>query len=470
MSLNELEQQIETRMKQAGVAIPTITAFLGAVRQVQAGASGLITEDSIEPIPALPRLDDLPADSGGSASLLSQLAVVKLNGGLGTGMGLDRAKSLLVVKEGANFLDFIARQILHLRKMTCRSEPGFYLMNSFSTREDSLAHLKQYADLPVAGEIDFMQSQVPKLEAATLRPVSWPEDPLMEWCPPGHGDIYPSMLGCGLLQRLLDRGVRYLFVSNSDNLGATVDFRLLRYFAESGLAFLMEVAQRTGADRKGGHLARRKSDGRLLLRESAQTRKEDEAAFQNIDRHCFFNTNNLWIRLDSLAEALKQHGGWIPLPLIRNAKTVDPRNSKSTPVLQLESAMGAAIETFDRSGAIVVSRERFAPVKTTTDLLSLRSDAYQVTADHRIVLDPRRNGNPPVVELDGAYFKILADFEKHLAGGVPSMIACDQLKVTGPVLFNDQVRCEGRVEFINPGGTAVMIPPGTYRDQTVRLG
>src|SRR5262249_48358508 len=159
------------------------------------------------------------------------------------------------------------------------------------------------------------------------------------------------------------------------------------------------------------HLARRRSSGRLLLRESAQCPKEDEARFQDIERHRFFNTNNLWVRLDHLKAELDRGGGVFELPLITNVKTVDPRNPNSPKVIQLESAMGAAIECFDRTGAIVVPRTRFSPVKTTTDLLALRSDAYRVTEDFRLVLDESRRGQPPVVDLDAAHYKLLVDFE-----------------------------------------------------------
>ena len=177
-----------------------------------------------------------------------------------------------------------------------------------------------------------------------------------------------------------------------DNLGATVDLKLLRYFADSGFSFLMEVAARTAADRKGGHLTRRRSDGRLVLRESAQCPKEDEAQFQDIARHRFFNTNNLWIDLQALKAALAANDGLIPLPPIMNKKTVDPRDASSPAVIQLETAMGAAIECFQGAGAIEVSRIRFAPVKTTSDLLAVRSDAYELTEDFCLRLHPSRQG------------------------------------------------------------------------------
>ena len=201
----------------------------------------------------------------------------------------------------------------------------------------------------------------------------------------------------------------YLFVSNSDNLGATMDPSLLKWFADSDMPFLMEVTTRTGADRKGGHLAKRSSDGQLLLRESAQCSDEDMGAFQDIDRHRYFNTNNLWLRLDRLAEALERNGGLLPLPVIRNQKTVDPRDKKSPKVYQLETAMGAAIECFAGAGGIVVPRTRFAPVKTTSDLLALRSDAYIITDDGRAMLAPERKGIPPEIDLDSDHFKLVSE-------------------------------------------------------------
>merc|ERR1740138_658438 len=122
--------------------------------------------------------------------------------------------------------------------------------------------------------------------------------------------------------------------------------KLLTYFAQSNKPFIMECCERTEADKKGGHLAMRTADGQLILRESAQCADEDEAAFQDITKHRFFNTNNLWVRLDKLKEQIVASGGFIKLPMIKNAKTVDPKDGDSTKVLQLETAMGAAIECF----------------------------------------------------------------------------------------------------------------------------
>ena len=491
MSATPPDQLIETKMRAAGVAGPTITAFLGAVHKVIAGERGMLPEAVVEPVASLPRLDELGESGAGDPALLKRLVVVKLNGGLGTSMGLDRAKSLLPVKGEDTFLDFIARQILHLRASTGGREPAFYLMDSFVTQQDTVDYLQKYPALsagsprgirtseappgstlsiPRGEPLDFLQNMVPKIDVKTFEPVSWPAQPDLEWCPPGHGDIYPSLLGSGLLDNLLARGIRFMFVSNSDNLGATVDLKLLRYFADKGLSFLMEVAERTAMDRKGGHLARGRSNGRLLLRESAQCPMQDEAAFQDIDRHRFFNTNNLWVRLDHLKAELDRNGGAIPLPLITNTKTVDPRNPASPKVLQLESAMGAAIECFTQSGAIVVPRSRFAPVKTTSDLLVLRSDACRVTDDHRLVLVEERRGQPPLVDLDQQHYKLLADFERYFADCAPSLVGCDSLTVHGPVRFAAGVVCEGKVEIVNVSSSEIKtLAPGVYRDTQVPL-
>ena len=443
----DISEAIKTKMRAGGVAGAVIDTFLAAVAKVAAGERGQIPESTIEPVAELPSLESLPAAGSGAGELLNQLAVVKLNGGLGTGMGLDRAKSLIQVKGQDTFLDFIAKQILHLRIQSGAPKLAFYLMDSFSTQADTLAHLQKYPGLAIDGNLDFLQSKVPKLDAKTLLPVAWPAAPEMEWCPPGHGDIYPSLLGCGLLDKLLAQGIKFLFVSNSDNLGATVDLRLLNYFATSGDSFLMEVATRTAADRKGGHLARRRADGRLLLRESAQCPAADEGQFQDIARHRFFNTNNLWIRLDHLKAELEARGGVLPLALITNTKTVDPRDAASPKVIQIESAMGAAIECFAKTGAVVVPRSRFAPVKTTADLLALRSDAYRLTEDYLLVLDESRQGQPPVIDLDSQYYKLLPDFEAAFPHGAPSLIKCESLKVTGKKIFPANLVLEGKVEF-----------------------
>jgi UDP-N-acetylglucosamine pyrophosphorylase len=449
------------RMRQAKASEAAIRAFEYGYSNLVTGQTGLISEESIQPVEDLPRLEDLDSSSPISPSLLSQTIVLKLNGGLGTGMGLERAKSLLPIKEGLTFLDFIVRQVLHLRERY-KVPLRFLLMNSFSTSHDTLNFLKKYPEAGTGPSLELMQNQVPKVDAKTLRPAVWPENPQLEWCPPGHGDLYPSLLGSGWLDRLLADGVKYLFVSNSDNLGASLDLKLLAWFANSGKPFLMEVAERTASDRKGGHLARR--NGKFLLRESAQCPQYDEAAFQDIQRHRFFNTNNLWVRLDRLKEFLDAHGGFVPLPMIKNSKTVDPRKKESPAVFQLETAMGAAIECFENAGAMVVPRSRFAPVKTTADLLALRSDAYRVTEDWRMELVGTGRSQPPAINLDSNHYKLVDQLDEKLADGVPSLKDCSELQVKGPVLFSKGNVFRGKVAISNPAAEPHPLPAGEYQD------
>lgn len=454
------------KMRAAGLSDAAVASFARAWRLASTGEAGLLAEDDLTPAQGIPSLAEV-VGRGADVSLFDKLCVIKLNGGLGTSMGLEQAKSLIPVKGGLTFLDFIARQILWLRKTHGTRGPRFLLMDSFNTSADTLEYLSKYPDLSTDGRLDFLQNKVPKLGADTLEPVEWPADRDLEWCPPGHGDLYPSLLGSGWLERLASEGVEYLFVSNSDNLGATADACLLGYFAQSGLAFLMEVAERTASDRKGGHLARRKSDGRLVLREVAQCPQDDLDAFQDIARHRYFNTNSLWLRMDALRAALADHGGALPLPLIKNTKTVDPRDAASPKVLQLETAMGAAIECFEKSGAVLVPRTRFAPVKTTGDLLALRSDAYAVTDDQRLELVPERGGLPPEVVLDDQHYKLLAGLEAAFGQSVPSLKQCELLAVRGPWQFDEGVCCAGKVSFVNTTCETARAKPGSYCDMVV---
>jgi len=310
------------------------------------------------------------------------------------------------------------------------------LMNSFRTRADSLAALAKHGQLSGALAPDFMQHKVPRLLASDLSPVSWPQQPEHEWCPPGHGDLYTALVTSGSLEAMLARGLRFAFVSNSDNLGAALDLALLGWFASSGAPFAMEVKRRAETDKKGGHIARTKN-GRLALRETAQcpSAADEVANFQDISLHKFFNTNNLWIDLHALARALDENGGVLPLPFIRNEKSVDPRDASSPKVVQLETAMGAAIACFDGARAIQVPAHRFAPVKSTGDLLAIRSDAYVLSDDYRILPAPGGPGDQLLVDLDPAYFKRVDQLDARTPHGPPSLIRATRLTVRGDYTF-----------------------------------
>jgi UTP--glucose-1-phosphate uridylyltransferase len=450
----QLQQAVE-KMRADGVADAAIETFAHYYERLVAGERGLLSESEIEPVEELPDAEELPAAD--VREELDRTVVVKLNGGLGTSMGMTGPKSLLEVKDGLSFLDVTARQVLELRRRSGARLP-LVLMNSFRTREDSLAALDRYPELEADVPRDFLQGKVPKIRADDLAPVSWPDDPDLEWAPPGHGDLYTSLVTSGMLETLLDKGYEYAFVANADNLGAVLEPGILAWFARERLPFAMEVADRTEADRKGGHLARR-SGGGLVLREIAQTPDEDTGAFQDTARHRYFNTNTLWVNLRTLGQVMQERSGVLGLPMIVNRKTVDPTDPSSPEVFQLETAMGAAIDVFDGAAALRVPRRRFAPVKTTSDLLALRSDAYVLNDEFEVELVPQRGGVVPLVELD-AHFRLLAEFDERFPAGPPLLKECDRLTVEGDVEFGAGVVVRGAVTVSHDGEGRLRIEDG----------
>jgi UTP--glucose-1-phosphate uridylyltransferase len=432
------------KMRADGAQPVAVDTFRHYYERLREGEAGVLREDEIEPVDDVPAFEELPeADAP-----LDEAVAIKLNGGLGTSMGMTRAKSLLEVKDGLTFLDLIVRQVQALRERSGARVP-LVLMSSFATREDSLAALARHDGVEVDVPLDFLQNRVPKIRADDLEPVDWPANPEQEWAPPGHGDLYPALVASGMLDALLDRGYRYAFVSNSDNLGATLDPRILAWIAREEVPFLMEVAVRTEQDRKGGHLARRRGGG-LVLREVAQTAEEDLPAFQDVERHRFFNTNTLWLDLRALKYTLGVHEGVLPLPMIVNRKTVDPADPSSPAVIQLESAMAAAIDVFEGARALRVPKSRFAPVKTTNDLLVVRSDAYELSPEAHLDLVPERHGTPPLVDLDPEYFRLVAEFDARFPAGPPSLVEAERLNVVGDVTFGRGVVVRGSVTVTGP--------------------
>jgi UTP--glucose-1-phosphate uridylyltransferase len=434
----------EEKMRADGQPEEAIRGFRNAYERLVGGESTLLRSADLEPAGDVPSIEDLPEAE--VAEALERAVVIKLNGGLATTMGLRAPKSLVEARDGRSFLDIIVAQTLALRERYGVRLP-LLLMNSEATREATLEALGQYGDLNHGLPVDFMQSMIPKLEAEQLEPVQWPQEPSLEWCPPGHGDVYGALRRSGMLEALLERDFRYAMICNADNLGATLDPRVAAHMAGEQIPFLMEVVQGTEADRKGGHIARRRSDGQLVLRETAQTPSEDQESFRDYRRWRYYNTNTLWVDLQVLADTLERSDGVLELPLIINRKTVDPRDSDSPAVLQLESAMGAAIGSFSGARLLLVPRNRFAPVKTTDDLLVLRSDVYSVSEDMVVAPIPERRDGLPYVELDPAYYKLLDDFEARFPEGPPSLREAERLVVHGDATFAGGVVVRGDVEL-----------------------
>ncbi|MFZ0141874.1 MAG: UTP--glucose-1-phosphate uridylyltransferase [Aeromicrobium sp.] len=444
----------QQKMTDAGVPQRAIDVFTSFYSQLEGGATGMIAEADVEPLTDLERAAELELDEAGSDAVATT-AVIKLNGGLGTSMGMDRAKSLLPVRADLTFLDIIVGQVEHVRRTHDVSLPLLF-MNSFRTQDDTLAALARHADLVVGDlPLDFLQNREPKLRADDLAPVEWPDDPSLEWCPPGHGDLYTALETSGVLAALLDAGFRYVTVSNSDNLGAAPDPAMMEWFAASGAPYAAEVCRRTPADVKGGHLVVRRDDGRLVLRETAQTPEDDAEAAADISRHPYFHTNNLWFDLEQLAQTLADRDGVLGLPLIRNEKTVDPTDPSSPQVVQIESAMGAAVEVFDGATAIEVDRSRFVGVKTTNDLMLLRSDVYEVGEDFRL----RAQVEPALIDLDRRFYTTIADFDARVPEP-PSLVGATSLTVRGDWTFGRGVVVSGEVR-LDDEGTARTIPGDT---------
>ncbi len=444
------------KMEEQSLPPIVINLFKCYFSQLVYGSQGKLNKKEILPLDKseVQNLDSISQYKNEGAEAISELAVIKLNGGLGTSMGMESAKSLITVKEGRTFLDLIVDQIKILRKKYQTPVPLLF-MNSFRTHMDTMSHIRNLENpyhLPLA----FVQHKYPKVIADKLEPARWPDNPELEWNPPGHGDIYTALITSGILKNLLEKGYKYAFISNSDNLGATMNESILGYFKAMEFTFLMEVTPRTASDRKGGHLCRLLKNNRLALREIAQCPENELEEFMDIQKYAFFNTNSIWLNLEALEKVFLRHR-MIPLDLIINTKNLDPRNPDSPSVYQLETAMGSAISAFDHAGALEVPRDRFAPVKTTADLLTVMSDCFILSDMKTIIPNPQRSLPMPDIQLDPDYYRKIDQFEQRFAHGVPSLVQCNYLKITGDICFGKNVTVKGRVTLTNKSGKQVRI-------------
>ena len=440
-------------MAAAGCDPRGIATFLHYFDRLSDGADGLIPESAIEPIAEIPSLDSLRrAHSGPPAAVaLDKTVVIKLNGGLGTSMGLDGPKSLLRVRGAKSFLDIAIGRVLDLRQSTGARLPLVF-MNSQATEQATLKELERQPAIEVDLVTHFLQSQIPRLDAHSLEPVTWPAKPQLEWCPPGHGDVYLSLATSGLLREMRQKGYRYAFISNSDNLGAVCDSAVVSWMEAEEIPFVAEQCARTPADRKGGHLAHLKGEPGLILRETAQTPGPPDA------RHGTFNINNIYVDLDAINELLEANNFLVPLSLIVNQKNVVAGDASTPRIVQLETAMASLISHFPEARAVLVPRDRFLPVKTTDDLLLVRSDKYDLDADFQLRL---RRPPATLVTLDREYYAMLDGFEERFAEGPPSLLDCTTLTVEGDVTFGAAVTLRGDVAIRNRSPSRATVPGGS---------
>ncbi|GAB1605663.1 UTP--glucose-1-phosphate uridylyltransferase-like isoform X1 [Argonauta hians] len=398
-----------------------------------------------------------------ASEILSQLVVVKLNGGLGTSMGCKGPKSAISVRNEFTFLDLTVQQIENLnRQYNC--DVPLVLMNSFNTHEDTQKILGKYKQVKVR-IYTFNQSRFPRIIKESFQPLpNMKYDDPQSWYPPGHGDVYGCFHRSGLLQYFLDAGCKYMFLSNIDNLGATVDLHIVKSLMnrENGdnPEFVMEVTEKTRADVKGGTLV--EYDGKLRLLEIAQVAKEHVDDFKSVTKFKIFNTNNLWIKLEAIKKVVEEKT--LCMEIIVNHKTLD----NGINVMQLETAAGAAIASFKNAIGIQVPRSRFLPVKTTSDLLLIMSNLYTMRSGGLEMSPQRSFPSVPLVKL-GDTFKTVKDFLARFSS-IPDMLELDHLTVAGDVTLGKRVVLKGTVIIIANHGSRIDIPAGSVLENKIVSG
>lgn len=406
--------------------------------------------------------DQLP--NSDAVEFLNKLAVVKLNGGLGTSMGCVGPKSVIEVRDGMSFLDLSVRQIEYLNRTYDVNVP-FVLMNSFNTDADTASIIKKYEGHNI-DILTFNQSRYPRVLKDSLLPAPKTYDSqLSDWYPPGHGDVFESLYNSGILDQLLERGIEIIFLSNADNLGAVVDLRILQHMVETKSEYIMELTDKTKADVKGGTIIDYEGTARLL--EIAQVPKEHVNEFKSIKKFKYFNTNNIWMSLRAVKRIVENSE--LEMEIIPNDKSIpaDKKGEADISIVQLETAVGAAIRHFKNAHGVNVPRRRFLPVKTCSDLMLVKSDLY--TLKHgNLVIDPNRFGPAPLIKL-GTDFKKVAQFQKRIPS-IPKIVELDHLTITGNVNLARGVILKGTVIIVATEGSTIDIPPGSVLENVVVQG
>lgn len=401
--------------------------------------------------------------------MLNKLVIVKLNGGLGTSMGCTGPKSVIQVRNDLTFLDLTVQQVEKLNR-TYGCDVPLVLMNSFNTHEDTLKVIAKYAGRQCTIHT-FLQSKFPRINKETLQPEPG------EFYPPGHGDFYEAFHKSGLLTKFIVEEKReWCFVSNIDNLGAGVDLNILNELVSKGdmaPTFVMEVTDKTMADVKGGTLVERHTTcnghsgketySKLMLLEIAQVPKEHVDEFKSVKKFKIFNTNNLWMSLDSVRKLVESNS--LELDIIVNPKHLD----NGVDVIQLETAAGAAMKYFDRAIGINVPRSRFLPVKKTSDLLLIMSDLYKLDNGCLTMSPKRAFPSVPLVKLGDEHFAKVREFLARFAS-IPDVLELNHLTVSGDVTFGKNVSLRGTVIVIANHGDRIDIPSGSVLENKIVSG
>lgn len=409
----------------------------------------------------LQRYDTLAAASpDDTTSLLSKLAVLKLNGGLGTSMGCKGPKSVIEVRGDTTFLDLIVQQIEHLNKSFPGAEVPLLLMNSFNTDTETAKIIQKYQQTAVT-ITTFQQSRYARITKESLEPMPITHEGYQhgDWYPPGHGDFFQSIYDSGLVDTLLAAGKEYIFVSNVDNLGATVDLNILKNIVDRNVEYCMELTDKTRADIKGGTII--SYDGKVSLLEVAQVPSQHIEEFKSVTKFKVFNTNNIWVSLRAIKRVMQS--GAMKLDIIVNNKEVNGQK-----VIQLETAIGAAIAYFENACGVNVPRSRFLPVKSTSDLMLIQSNLYSLKSGSLVTNPSRQFASIPVIKL-GTEFKKVAQYLERF-GSIPDVLELDHLTVSGDVSFGANTSLKGTVIVVANPGNKIMIPAGSVIENKVVVG
>lgn len=407
---------------------------------------------------------DTIEESKEATQFLEKLVVLKLNGGLGTSMGCVGPKSVIEVRDGNTFLDLSVRQIEHLNRKYEVNVP-FVLMNSFNTDEDTARIIKKYEGHNI-DIMTFNQSRYPRVHKDSLLPVPRSFDSAIgDWYPPGHGDIFESMYNAGILDQLISMGKEYVFVSNVDNLGAVVDLKILSHIMESKAEYVMELTDKTKADVKGGTII--DYNGQVRLLEIAQVPSQHTEDFKSIKKFKYFNTNNIWVNLEAVKRVVESNE--LSLEIIPNFKSIpaEKKGEGDIPIVQIETAIGAAIKHFKGAHGVNVPRRRFLPVKATSDLMLVKSDLFTLQQG-QLNIDPQRFGAAPLIKL-GTHFKKVSDFQKRIPS-IPKIIELDHLTVTGNVKFGRNIQLKGTVIIVCNDGDTIELPNGAVLENCIVSG
>ena len=233
-----------------------------------------------------------------------------------------------------------------------------------------------------------------------------------------------------------------MFLSNIDNLGATVDLNILHSLLDPRESvhpsYVMEVTDKTVADVKGGTLIQ--YEGHVRLLEIAQVPKVHVDEFKSVQKFKIFNTNNLWIKLENIRQLVEMGG--LDMEIIVNGKHLD----NGLDVIQLETAVGSAMKDFDGAIGINVPRSRFLPVKKTSDLLLVMSNLYSLSNGSLIMNPKRAFPTVPLVKLGDTHFSKVRDYLARF-GAIPDLLELDHLTVSGDVTFGKGVTLKG-ITFI----------------------